>query len=153
MHDRVIQKACPIVLQHRSDGVYVLVFRHPLAGNQLPKGTVDLGETPAVTAVRELHEETGLQGIVVRQIDFLVSYVPDDREPALWRNEWHIFLMDCPDAPQGEWDHAPWGSPEEEELLFHCWWQKLGDPYQDYYPSFRRVLTMLEDHLYAQYIP
>lgn len=39
---------------------YLLVFKHPTAGLQLPAGTVEPGETPIEAAKREVYEETGL---------------------------------------------------------------------------------------------
>ncbi|MCD4502367.1 NUDIX hydrolase [Chromobacterium vaccinii] len=50
-------KACPLLL--RSDDA-LLWFRHPLAGCQLVKGTVEPGETSAQAALRELAEEAGI---------------------------------------------------------------------------------------------
>lgn len=50
-------KACPIVTR-RTD---VLAFRHPTAGCQFVKGTIDPGETPAQAALRELYEESGIR--------------------------------------------------------------------------------------------
>ncbi|MGH8348451.1 MAG: NUDIX domain-containing protein, partial [Pseudomonas sp.] len=38
----------------------ILLFRHPIAGVQLVKGTIETGETPAQTALRELSEESGI---------------------------------------------------------------------------------------------
>lgn len=38
---------------------HLLVFRHPMAGVQLPKGTVERGESTIDAAVREVWEETG----------------------------------------------------------------------------------------------
>ncbi len=49
-------KACPVVTQ---DGA-VLMFRHPLAGTQFVKGTIEAGETPRLAALRELQEEAGV---------------------------------------------------------------------------------------------
>lgn len=52
-------KACPVVLRDR-DGIEILAFRHPFAGIQLVKGTIEIGESPEAAAVRELAEEAGL---------------------------------------------------------------------------------------------
>ncbi|MFP4601167.1 MAG: NUDIX domain-containing protein [Persicimonas sp.] len=47
----------------------LLVFEHPMAGIQLPAGTVEPGEDPVTAAAREVFEESGLavtsQGIVL----------------------------------------------------------------------------------------
>ncbi|QEL57453.1 NUDIX hydrolase [Chromobacterium paludis] len=50
-------KACPLLLQ---DGK-LLWFRHPLAGCQLVKGTIEPGEGAAEAALRELSEEAGIR--------------------------------------------------------------------------------------------
>jgi 8-oxo-dGTP pyrophosphatase MutT (NUDIX family) len=42
-------------------GEEVLVFRHPLAGIQLVKGTIEPGEEPRQAALRELEEEAGIR--------------------------------------------------------------------------------------------
>lgn len=38
----------------------LLVFDHPLAGTQLPAGSVEEGEDVIAAAIREVHEESGL---------------------------------------------------------------------------------------------
>lgn len=57
-------KACPVILRERN-AIDVLAFRHPLAGCQLVKGTIEPGENPAAAALRELREESGLAGAEV----------------------------------------------------------------------------------------
>ena len=43
-----------------STGRHLLVFRHPTAGIQVPAGTIEPGEAPEDTVLRELLEETRL---------------------------------------------------------------------------------------------
>ncbi|MEG2914562.1 MAG: NUDIX domain-containing protein, partial [Pseudomonas sp.] len=52
-------KACPVILSS-FPGTHILLFRHPTAGVQMVKGTIEPGETPAQTALRELSEESGI---------------------------------------------------------------------------------------------
>ena len=53
-----IRKTTAFVVTKESP-IHLLVFRHPLAGIQLPAGTVEKGEEPVEAAVREVREETG----------------------------------------------------------------------------------------------
>ncbi len=57
-------KVCPIVLRPSNDGYDILCFRHPTAGHQFVKGTIDPGEPPSDAATRELFEESGLSATV-----------------------------------------------------------------------------------------
>ncbi|WP_432767542.1 NUDIX domain-containing protein [Pseudomonas frederiksbergensis] len=57
-------KACPVILSS-IPGTHILLFRHPIAGVQLVKGTIEIGETPAQTALRELSEESGIEAASV----------------------------------------------------------------------------------------
>ncbi|WP_318653947.1 NUDIX domain-containing protein [Pseudomonas sp. Y24-6] len=52
-------KACPVILSG-IPGAHILLFRHPIAGVQLVKGTIEKDETPAQAALRELSEESGI---------------------------------------------------------------------------------------------
>jgi 8-oxo-dGTP pyrophosphatase MutT (NUDIX family) len=48
---------------------HLLVFQHPLAGLQLPAGTVEPDEPPAEAAAREVGEETGIRVDEGEQLD------------------------------------------------------------------------------------
>lgn len=49
----------------------VRTYRHGAYINELPGGGIELGETPEEAALRELHEECGLVGIINRQLNVL----------------------------------------------------------------------------------
>ena len=56
-----ILKACACLVDARGR---LLVFRHPGDGNmQLPKGTIEPGESPEVAVRRELLEESGIDHV------------------------------------------------------------------------------------------
>ena len=81
-----------------------LIGRHDRRGRlvwSLPKGHVEAGETPEVTAVREIAEETGIQGRVVAPlgvIDFW--FVADGRR--IHKTVHHFLLL----AQSGELSDA-----------------------------------------------
>ena len=60
----IATKACPVVLHHTRGALAVLAFKHPLAGHQLAKGTIEPGETSEDAALRELAEESGISDAV-----------------------------------------------------------------------------------------
>jgi 8-oxo-dGTP pyrophosphatase MutT (NUDIX family) len=54
-----MKKVVPVILRHPTQSLEILAFRHPLAGSQLVKGTIEQGEKYDEAAIRELFEETG----------------------------------------------------------------------------------------------
>ena len=56
------EKSCgAIVLRRQDDVLYVVLLRHRFGGHwSFPKGHVEAGESERQTALREVHEETGL---------------------------------------------------------------------------------------------
>jgi ADP-ribose pyrophosphatase YjhB (NUDIX family) len=56
----MIEKVTIFVTRRGANGVDLLLFEHPSAGNQIPSGTVETGEAAEVAALREGYEETGL---------------------------------------------------------------------------------------------
>ncbi len=60
----------------------LLVFQHsnPLAGIQIPAGTVEIGESPLDAVLREVTEETGLQTICIAREPLLAPFELDEEE-------------------------------------------------------------------------
>lgn len=57
-----MNKARPVLLRNTEKGIEILAFEHPLAGNQLVKGSIKRNETLEFACKRELTEESGLIG-------------------------------------------------------------------------------------------
>lgn len=67
----MIDKVCPVVLRNQNQEI--LLFKHPLAGVQLVKGTVEVfDESYIIAAKRELAEESGITH--VRSARYLCSW-------------------------------------------------------------------------------
>lgn len=123
-HPAPILKACACLVDARGR---LLVFDHPADGGmQLPKGTVEPGETPEDAVRRELLEESGIAfagdlqplGTMDRHCDAGIEGNVR-AHPQLW----HLFLMRSTDDTLPErFDHVAVGSPEEDGLVFSFRW-------------------------------
>src|SRR5579859_6279901 len=92
-----LQKACPVVLRRTQYGVDILAFRHPTAGTQLVKGSVEGGEDPGRAALRELCEESGVCDAKIESFLGTVHMGELDQE-------WHLFLCSTDTLPDA-WHH------------------------------------------------
>lgn len=83
-HLWVLQKVTALITRPGHDGPELLVFHHPLAGVQLPAGTVEIGETVEQALAREVVEETGLSDVTIRQcLGSQEITLPEDRRMVL----------------------------------------------------------------------
>ncbi|MHC6176718.1 NUDIX domain-containing protein [Glutamicibacter endophyticus] len=121
----VTEKAVCYVVQDD----HLLVFTHlqhllQVTGVQVPAGSIHSGESPDRAAIRELREETGLTGSVVRSLGTATYDIRPARNEIARR---HFFELSV--APQdltrrwiaGETDPSHGGLPETWE----CWWLPL----------------------------
>jgi len=60
----------------------------------LPKGTIDKGESPEMAAVREVSEETGLQGRIIEKLGEINYWYYIKEEEARCRKTVHFFLIE-----------------------------------------------------------
>ena len=136
-----ILKACACLVDARGR---LLVFRHPGDGNtQLPKGTIEPGESPEVAVRRELLEESGIDftgalqplGTLDRECEAGVEG-NSQRHAELW----HLLVMRA-EAPLPEsFVHRATGSPEEEGLVFSFRWLDADDALDDFALPYRQTI-------------
>jgi 8-oxo-dGTP pyrophosphatase MutT (NUDIX family) len=137
-----IPKACACMVDARGR---LLVFRHPEDGNmQLPKGTIEPGESPEVAVRRELLEESGIDyagalqslGTLERECEAGVEG-NTHRHPQLW----HLFLMRAEGHLPETFEHMATGSPEEEGLVFsHSAGSAPATPSSDFALPYRQTI-------------
>lgn len=129
------EKAAAAIVRVGSGGAPELcVFAHPLAGWQLPKGTVEPGEAPELAVVREVEEETGLTG--ARVVAPLGAWIQVGSEV----QRWFGFLVEPPaDAPD-RWDHVARGSPDEDGVVFALRWTPLASAVDALPPAFHELV-------------
>ena len=95
----------------------LLVFDHrdhPAAGTQVPAGTVEAGEDPTATVVREVVEETGVNARVERELGCIDAVAPRGE---LRRN---VFFELSTDETRDAWEHVVHGGGEDRGLVFLC---------------------------------
>lgn len=80
----------------------------------LPKGLIDAGETPEMAAVREVREETGLNGRVIEKLGDIAYWYYDRGENTKCRKTVSFYLMEYLDGDtadhDAEVDSAEWFS-------------------------------------------
>lgn len=84
-----------------------LISVGPQARWQLPKGIVDPGETPEVTALREVREETGLGTELLERIDTIEYWYVGDRrgQRVRFHKFVHFFLLAYRSGQVSDHDH------------------------------------------------
>ena len=127
-------KAVPVLLRATGAATEVLAFRHPLAGLQLVKGTIDVGESAKDAALRELAEESGLQA---------VSFT---RDLGTWKSDyegqiWHFQQVQCCATAPENWEHF---TQDDGGHVFHFFWHPLlSKPNPEWHPVYQAALAEL----------
>jgi 8-oxo-(d)GTP phosphatase len=105
---KAVLAAGAVLWRHNDDlsAPEVAVIHRPRYDDwSLPKGKVDPGETEPVTAVREVHEETGYSTILGRRL-VAVSYTVDQSVKKV--RYWAARRVDGEFNPNGEVDELKW---------------------------------------------
>lgn len=112
---RLEESAGGVVLRREGDQVQVLLILDPYGQWGLPKGHLEDGEGPKEAAIREVHEETGLEdvelGPAVETIDWYF------RRNRVLVHKFCTFYLMC--SRRGE------AEPEVEEGITECLWLPL----------------------------
>lgn len=114
------------VVAYVTRGRDLLVFtqaKFPEAGTQVPAGTLEQGEDPAVGVLREIQEETGLE----LSSPVLLEVYECDLRP--WKEERHlryVFHVVAPENTPDQWTH--WerhASDGSDDIEFNLRWEDV----------------------------
>lgn len=124
--DKVSEKAVAYITRIKDSKIQLLVFDHDEkfadAGTQVPSGTVDPGEDPEQTLLREIKEESGLGGFnTVSKIDQYQFY-SEHAKKFLRR---YIYHVSANGHEPEKWTHIVGGKGEDEGHNFHYFWMDL----------------------------
>ena len=131
----MVHKACPCIFRSKNGKSEMLVFKHPHAGHQMIKGSVELHESIEHAVLRELEEESGIaNGKVIRHlssIDFIRKREFQGHERSEL-NKWHLYEVHVDELLPDSWEHKAYGSKAENGLIFGLFWQQLNVEYIGY---------------------
>jgi 8-oxo-dGTP pyrophosphatase MutT (NUDIX family) len=102
-----------------SDLEIAIVSMKPSLRWQLPKGIVDPGESPQVTAVREVREEAGIETDLIKLIETIEYWYRSvkDRKPVRYHKFVHFYLLEYRGGEVSNHDHeveeSRWVSVDE----------------------------------------
>ena len=137
-----VPKVCAYLT--RRDGAQLLVFHGPgHEGLQVPKGTVETGESLGAALRREVAEESGLS---VATADRVASDVWTRHVGPVKKYVRHFYHADI-DESRDRWDHVVTGHGEERGETFEYFWVDLptSEPFalslDDYLPAVRSEST------------
>ncbi len=143
---QLVWKLCACVIRDGAEGPELLVFDHPRAGTQIPKGTLEDGESHSLGVLRELAEETGVTDVeIVRSIGTWDRLATVAGQPE--KHKWEVFELKPTRQLDDEWIHAAEGSEVERSLMLRCHWLKLDlFALEALHPVFGHVVEMLLEH-------
>ena len=111
------QKSFSYVVRASQAGSELLVFVSlEELGLEVPKGSVQPGETPAQAAVREIWEESGLIGLIlIRELGV-----------TLWQDEeQHFYLFKTDQALPDQFEHVVTGQDGDRGMRYQYRWIKV----------------------------
>jgi len=139
-----VHKACACLVDRHGR---LLAFDHPEDGGmQLPKGTVEPGETPDVAVRRELLEESGIAyGGPLEFLGTMDRECEAGVEGNVHRHAqlWHVYLLRTDDVLPETFEHIASGSPEEDGLVFRFRWLASDAPLDGFAEPYRRAIGMV----------
>jgi len=141
--ERPIVAVLAVVLRGAGAETRVLIVQRaqqPNAGRWgFPGGVLELGETVAEGAMRELHEETGVVAEPAGWLDVHDAISRDDEA----RVQFHYLLV----AVRGVWQS---GEGEAADDAAACAWASRADIEANKYPTFPTLLPLFDLALAAQ---
>ncbi|HVM37935.1 MAG TPA: NUDIX domain-containing protein [Sphingomicrobium sp.] len=127
------EKVCPVVFRTSRGATEVLAFRHPSAGKQFVKGTIEEGEPGRQAAIRELREESGIT--TDRQLLDLGQALIG-AQSALW----HFFAVEVEGLPES-WEHQ---TDDDFGHVFSFFWHPVADDLdEEWHPRFHDALRII----------
>ena len=134
-HMVVVEKVVPVIFRQINENFEILVFRHPIAGVQIVKGTVEVNESLKDAAIRELYEESGISTATIQS--YLGLHIPSESGP-----HWHVFVCQTTETLKDNWIHF---CQDDGRLKFEFFWHSLSlPPTTEWHPIFQELFTFIK---------
>ena len=111
-------------------GERLLVFRHteyPEAGIQVPGGLVNKQEKPEAAAIREAHEESGLEGLTVHAFLGLREYDFTEMGHGLEKRYYYHLVYKCEASERWIHDELTPSDDTPGPIEFELYWVRFPD--------------------------
>ncbi|GAB01843.1 MULTISPECIES: NUDIX domain-containing protein [Acinetobacter] len=131
-----MKKVVPVILRNPTQGLEILAFRHPLAGSQLVKGTIEQGEKYDEAAIRELYEEAGLTAEPNPKL--MGSFMLKSNQ-----QDWHFYLCETlAELPETWVHHCQDGGGLDFEFF---WFPLYQQPNDNWHVMFQEALGFIKE--------
>ena len=131
----LIEKVVPVIFRDINQRTEILVFKHPIPGIQIVKGTVEKNEELEEAALRELYEESGISSARIHS--YLGLHHPAEQGP-----NWHVFICHSTETLKERWTHL---CNDDGGLEFNFFWHLLFEsPTADWHPLFQELLEFIK---------
>lgn len=131
----LVEKVVPVIFRHINQSTEILVFRHPIAGIQIVKGTVEANEKLEDAALRELYEESGVSSANIHS--YLGLHYPSEPGP-----NWHVFVCHTTEDLTDNWKHF---CNDDGGLEFNFFWHNLSEPpTSEWHQIFQELLEFIK---------
>lgn len=129
-----MNKACPLVIRKNKEQYEFLAFEHPLAGNQIVKGTIESGESLEAACERELFEESGLVGKVVSNLGCW--------DAKFEGQVWGFCEIELDSTPAERWEHY---CLDDNGHTFRFYWHALDSQLdENWHPLFKGAIEYVK---------
>jgi ADP-ribose pyrophosphatase YjhB (NUDIX family) len=136
-------RVVPVVRRWREGALEILAFRHPLAGCQVVKGSVEPNESLTAAAERELREEAGIDGRAVASLGDLWNDVAEQA--------WHFVLLDVPIELPDAWVHHTQDDGGHDFAYF--WHAVDASCSEEWHPMYVRAIAHLRQAAHVEALP